>query len=306
MLSPLRSRKNVCSPNKSLSCGITGWSSGMVRASNWPKMRSTCADVSFIAHSLRLGRSKASHAISRFARPPTSDGRTLSSVIPRRYVRSPCTPSSEPWGKSAHLSNLDGPCDWCCRNGRLSRISMSGIPGCSVARNTNLTGCSPKRWRSCPASGDSWPTHSSTTTRSMRFMSGLADHPGVGSVGPSHHAGRHTPSMFSPLRYCVFGSLYRPSPDDLPSRLRLEYCWLLCERIDAAPLLCGGLLDDNEFGESGHKEGSRFLELFVAYLGKRLDDALDVLPRHIVRMLLSDSLNELRLRHQLGHVSLPI
>src|SRR5215831_5132994 len=63
----------------------------------------------------------------------------------------------------------------------------------------------------------------------------------------------------SPLRYCVFGSLYRPSPDDLPSRLRLEYCWLLCERIDAAPLLCGGLLDDNEFGESGHKEGSRFL-----------------------------------------------
>jgi|SRR6266404_6435161 hypothetical protein len=62
----------------------------------------------------------------------------------------------------------------------------------------------------------------------------------------------------------------------------------------------------NEFGESGHKEGSRFLELFVAYLGKRLDDALDVLPRHIVRMLLSDSLNELRLRHQLGHVSLPI
>jgi hypothetical protein len=104
--------------------------------------------------------------------------------------------------------------------------------------------------------GVSWPTHSSTTTRSMRFMSGLADH----RVGPSHHAGRHTPSMFSPLRYCVFGSLYRPSPDDLPSRLRLEYCWLLCERIDAAPLLCGGLLDDNEFGESGHKESSRFLE----------------------------------------------
>src|SRR6516162_7550031 len=58
MLSPLRSRKNVCSPNKSLSCGITGWSSGMIRASNCPKVRSTCADVSFIAHSLRLGRSR--------------------------------------------------------------------------------------------------------------------------------------------------------------------------------------------------------------------------------------------------------
>src|SRR6266571_3398150 len=105
------------------------------------------------------------------------------------------------------------------------------------------------------------------------------------------------------LRYRVFGSLYRPSPDDLPSRLRLEYCWLLCERIDAAPLLCGGLLDDNEFGESGHKEGSRFLEFLVAYFRERLDDALDVLPRHIVRMKLSNFLNEFRLRHQLGHVS---
>src|ERR1700674_1386153 len=67
--------------------------------------------------------------------------------------------------------------------------------------------------------------------------------------------------------------------------------------------LCGGLLDDNEFGESGHKEGSRFLEFLVAYLGERLDDAHDVLPRHIVWMLLSDFLNEFRLRHQLGHVS---
>ena len=74
------------------------------------------------------------------------------------------------------------------------------------------------------------------------------------------------------------------------------------ERIDAAPLLCSGLLDDNEFGKSGHKEGSRFLELFVAYFRERLDDALDVLPRHIVPMLVSDFLNELRLRHQLGHV----
>src|SRR3984893_9005470 len=92
-------------------------------------------------------------------------------------------------------------------------------------------------------------------------------------------------------------------PDDLPSRLRLEYCWLLCERIDAFPRLCGGLLDDNEFGESGHKEGSRFLEVFVAYLGERLDDAPYVLPRHIVWMLLSDFFNEFRLRHQLGHVS---
>jgi hypothetical protein len=37
-----------------------------------------------------------------------------------------------------------------CTSNNLSRISMSGIPGCLAARNTNLTGCSPKRWRSCP------------------------------------------------------------------------------------------------------------------------------------------------------------
>ena len=101
--------------------------------------------------------------------------------------------------------------------------------------------------------------------------------------------------VFPTLRYSVFGSLYRPSPDDLPSRLRLKYCWLFCERIDTAPLLCSGLLDNNEFGKSGHKEGSRFLEFFVAYFRERLDDALDVLPRHIIPMLLSDFLNELRL-----------
>src|SRR6266478_5864923 len=93
--------------------------------------------------------------------------------------------------------------------------------------------------------------HSSTTTRSMRFMSRLANHFGVDLGGAPRHTGRHAPSMSSTLRHRVFGSLYRASPDDLPSRLRLEYCWLLCERIDAAPLLCGGLLDDNEFGESG-------------------------------------------------------
>src|SRR6478672_5298121 len=127
--------------------------------------------------------------------------------------------------------------------------------------------------------------------------------PALRAWSTAHHAGCHTPSMFPTLRYSVFGSLYRPSPDVLPSRLRLKYCWLLCERIDAAPLLCSGLLDDNEFGKSGHKKCSRFLEFFVAYFRERFDDALDVLPRHIVRMLLSDFLNEFRLRHQLGHVS---
>jgi hypothetical protein len=70
------------------------------------------------------------------------------------------------------------------------------------------------------------------------------------------------------LCHCVFDSLHWASPDNLPSRLGLEHCGFLCERIDAFPRLCGGLLDDNEFGESGHKEGSRFLEFFVAYVGE--------------------------------------
>src|SRR5580704_10172342 len=102
----------------------------------------------------------------------------------------------------------------------------------------------------------------------------------------------------SALRYRVFGSLDRPSPDDLPSRLGLKYCRLFCERIDALPLLCGGLLDNNKFGETGYKEGSRFLEFFVAHFRKRLDDAFDVLPRHSVRVQVGNFLNELRLRHQ--------
>ena len=33
-----------------------------------------------------------------------------------------------------------------------------------------------------------------------------------GSPGPSHHAGPSYPSMFSSLRYCVFGSLYPAEP----------------------------------------------------------------------------------------------
>src|SRR5215468_3614591 len=109
--------------------------------------------------------------------------------------------------------------------------------------------------------------------------------------------------MSSTLCHSVLGSLDGACPDDLPSGLRFKYRRFLCEGIYAFPRLCGGLLDDNEFGESGDEERPRFLEFFVAYFGKRLDDAFDVLPRHIVRMLLSDFLNEFRLRHQLGHVT---
>src|SRR5438876_71231 len=46
---------------------------------------------------------------------------------------------------------------------------------------------------------------------------------------------------------CVFDGLHRPSPDNLPGRLGFEYCWFLCERIDAITLLCCGFLDDNKF-----------------------------------------------------------
>src|SRR5947208_4097949 len=65
MLSPWLSSKNVCSPNKSLSCGITGWSSGMARASNWPKVRSSCAELSFIARSFRFAPGDQRRDISR-------------------------------------------------------------------------------------------------------------------------------------------------------------------------------------------------------------------------------------------------
>src|ERR1017187_5587258 len=110
--------------------------------------------------------------------------------------------------------------------------------------------------------------------------------------GPSHQRSRQTQLLFSTLQDSVFGSLYRASLDDLPSWFCLEYCRLFRERIDALSRFCGGVLFDNQFGEARHKEGSRFLEFFVAYFGERLDHALDVLSRHIVRMLLSNFLNE--------------
>src|SRR5882672_2041281 len=114
------------------------------------------------------------------------------------------------------------------------------------------------------------------------------------------------PSKSSTLRHRVFGGLYRACPDNLPSGLRFEYRRFLCKRIDALPRLGGGLLDDDEFGESGHKESSRLLEFLVADFRERLDDAFDVLSRHLGRMLISDFLNEFRLRHQFGHVPSPI
>jgi hypothetical protein len=91
---------------------------------------------------------------------------------------------------------------------------------------------------------------------------------------------------------------------DLPSGLGLEGRWLLGEWIDALACLRGGLLDDNKLREAGYEEHSRFLEFLVANFGDRLDDGLNVLPRHAVSMLFSDFLNEFRLRHHLGHLPL--
>src|SRR5580692_11259462 len=110
---------------------------------------------------------------------------------------------------------------------------------------------------------------------------------------------------FRTLRYRVFGGLDGARPDDLAGRLRLEHRRFLGKRIDAFSRLCGGLLDDNEFGEPGHEEGARFLEFLVADLRQQLDDALDVLARHAGWVLLGDLLNEFRLRHQLSHVCSP-
>jgi len=78
------------------------------------------------------------------------------------------------------------------------------------------------------------------------------------------------PGRVKPRLLChgVFDSLHRASPDNLPGRLGFEYRRLFCERIDAFSRLCGGLLDDNEFGESGHKEGSGVLEFFIADAGE--------------------------------------
>ena len=63
-----------------------------------------------------------------------------------------------------------------------------------------------------------------------------------------------------------------------------------------------GFLMTTNLANPGTRKAPVF-EFFVPYFSERLDDAFDVLSRHIVLMLLSDFLNEFRLRHQLGHVS---
>src|SRR5471030_2312887 len=110
---------------------------------------------------------------------------------------------------------------------------------------------------------------------------------------PESHFNHRSRVRTLALCYCVFGCLYRSSPNDLTSRFCLKYSWLFCEWIDAAPLFRCRLLDNNEFGKSGHKEGPRFFELLISNRRERLDNGLDVLSRYSVRMLFSDYLNKL-------------
>src|SRR5262249_32098906 len=92
-----------------------------------------------------------------------------------------------------------------------------------------------------------------------------------GEQSPGCDAGACGP----PSRHCVFGRLNRSSLDDLASWLRLEDRWLFRERIDTPTRLRGGLLYDDELGESWHHERAGLLEFLVANFGYRLDDALD-------------------------------
>jgi hypothetical protein len=80
-IEPVAVGKKVCSPNRSFSCGTTGWSSGMASASNWPSVRSTCAEVSFIAHSFGWARPKAINHAYRVLR-------SLPPHVVKRYARS--------------------------------------------------------------------------------------------------------------------------------------------------------------------------------------------------------------------------
>jgi hypothetical protein len=66
--------------------------------------------------------------------------------------------------------------------------------------------------------------------------------------------------------------------------------------------LVAGFLMTTNLAKAGQQEGPGFLELLVTDVRERLDDALDVLSRQLVRMQLSNFLNELRLRHNLCHL----
>lgn len=94
----------------------------------------------------------------------------------------------------------------------------------------------------------------------------------------------------------VLHPLNWPGPDNLSSRLCFEDRWLVCEGIDATPLLRGGFIDYHEFGKARHEEGPCLLKLFVPYRGDGFDDRFDVLSRQLAGMLIGNLPNELGLR----------
>src|SRR5262249_7632303 len=77
MVSPCWSRKSVGSPHHSLRFAITGSPSGITRASNCPKVRWTCAELSFIAHFFFRFAQRRRHAISRVAGLPPRGGQEI-------------------------------------------------------------------------------------------------------------------------------------------------------------------------------------------------------------------------------------
>src|SRR5665647_761024 len=102
----------------------------------------------------------------------------------------------------------------------------------------------------------------------------------------------------------VFCCLHGTRPDDLPSRSGLEFHRLLSEGINALARLGGGLLNDDELCKARNQKDAGLLELFIANGRERLHDALNIFLCQLVRMLCSNFLNQLRLRHQLWHLCL--
>src|SRR5664280_3180204 len=102
----------------------------------------------------------------------------------------------------------------------------------------------------------------------------------------------------------VFCCLHGTCPDDLPSRSSLEFHRLLSEGINAFARHGGGLLNDDELCKARNQKGTGLLEFFIANDRERFHDALNVFLCQLVRMLRSNFLNQLRLRHQLWHLCL--
>ena len=121
---------------------------------------------------------------------------------------------------------------------------------------------------------------------------------------PSRAAARECSWRELPLSDRVFDGLDRAGLDHLARRLGLEHGGLAREGIHALARLCRRLLDNEELGKARQNEHAVLLELLVAELAKRLQNALDIFAREVLGVRLDEFLNELRLSHQVRHVSL--